>query len=251
MTTASHPPSSRVRLVSLITASVVVVSLGALGIFTAAVCTLFGARRLYAWLATQVARVLLRVWSIRLEIIAPRRWPRGQVVYISNHPSTLDLFILIALGLPRTRFFLSGYLKAYLPIGLVAWLMGTFFTVTQDKPAERIRIFQRADRILKRTGESVYLSPEGQRVPGGAIGSFNKGAFHLAASLGVPIVPLYFDVPDAVSPGCGFDARPGIVRVHVLPPIETRHWRVADVPRHRDAVHALFTTWNATLRRPA
>jgi 1-acyl-sn-glycerol-3-phosphate acyltransferase len=129
--------------------------------------------------------------------------------------------------------------------------MGTFFTVTQDRPAERVRIFQRADRILRRTGASVYLSPEGQRVPGGGIGAFNKGAFHLAASLAAPIVPLYFDVPDEVTPGAGFDARPGTVRVHVLPPIDTRHWRVADVARHRDAVRALFTTWNVTLRRPA
>jgi 1-acyl-sn-glycerol-3-phosphate acyltransferase len=249
--TSSRPPSSRVRLAALIAVSVVVVSLGAIGILAAAVCTLFVARGLYARLATQIARVVLRLWSIRLEIVAPRRLPRRQVVYISNHPSTLDLFILVALGLPNTRFFLSGFLKAYLPIGVIAWLMGTFFTVPQDQPAERVRIFQRADRILKRTGESVYLSPEGQRVPGREIGAFNKGAFHLAASLGVPIVPLFFDVPDEVSPGRGYDARPGTVRVHVLPPIETRQWRIADVPRHRDDVHALFRTWNTTLRRPA
>jgi hypothetical protein len=37
----------------------------------------------------------------------------------------------------------------------------------------------------------------------------------------------------------------------VLAPIDTAGWRIADVPRHRDAVHALFKTWNATLRRPA
>ena len=34
-----------------------------------------------------------------------------QTVYVSNHSSTLDVFVLIALGLPRTRFFLSGFLQ--------------------------------------------------------------------------------------------------------------------------------------------
>jgi 1-acyl-sn-glycerol-3-phosphate acyltransferase len=244
-------PSSSARLISLVTISVVIASLGALAILVVGVLTLFLARRLYARLATLLARVLLRVWSIRVEIVADHGWPQGQVVYISNHPSTLDIFVLVALGLPNTRFFLSGYLKKYLPIGVIAWLMGTFFTVTQDKPAERTRIFQRADRVLRRTGESVYLSPEGQRVPTGEIGAFNKGAFHLATSLRAPIVPLYFDVPDAVTPGVGIDSRPGTVRVHVLPAIDTTDWRVPDVPQYRDAVHALFTTWNTTLRRLA
>jgi 1-acyl-sn-glycerol-3-phosphate acyltransferase len=250
MTTA-RARSSRVRLISLVTVSVAVASLGALAILLVGVATLFLARRLYARLATLLARILLRVWSIRLEILSDHGWPDGQVVYISNHPSTLDIFVLVALGLPNTRFFLSGYLKKYLPIGVIAWLMGTFFTVTQDKPAQRVRIFQRADRVLRRTRESVYLSPEGQRVPSGGIGAFNKGAFHLATSLRVPIVPLYFDVPDAVTPGAGIDSRPGTVRVHVLPPIDTTDWRVPDVSRNRDDIHRLFTTWNVTLRRPA
>jgi 1-acyl-sn-glycerol-3-phosphate acyltransferase len=250
VTTVGREPSSRVRLILLVTVSVVVATAGAIAILAIGMVTLFVARRLYARLATLLARLLLRVWSVRVEIVSEHGWPQGQVVYVSNHPSTLDIFVLVALGLPNTRFFLSGYLKKYLPIGVIAWLMGTFFTVNQDRPDERVRIFQRADRVLRRTGESVYLSPEGQRVPVG-IGAFNKGAFHLATSLRVPIVPLYFDVPDAVTPGVGLDSRPGTIRVHVLPAIDTAGWQVSDVSRNRDAVHSLFATWNTTLRRPA
>ena len=69
--------------------------------------------------------------------------------------------------------------------------MGTFFTVPQSDPAERARIFARADRVLRRTGESVYLSPEGERVTTGTVGHFNKGAFHLATDLHAPIVPMF------------------------------------------------------------
>ena len=89
-------------------------------------------------------------------------WPSSQTVYVSNHTSTLDLFILVALGLPNTRFFLSGFLRKILPLGIISSMMGTFFTVPQSDPAERARIFARAARILRRTGESVYLSPEGR-----------------------------------------------------------------------------------------
>jgi 1-acyl-sn-glycerol-3-phosphate acyltransferase len=246
-----RPPSSRPRLILRCAVSAALITAGAVVMTIGAVLTAGVARRLYAALATRLARLLLRLWSIRMEVIAPGGWPTGQVVYISNHPSTLDLFLLVALGLPNTRFFLSGFLRKFVPLGVIAWLMGTFFTVPQDRPAERRRIFQRACEVLRRTGESVYASPEGQRVVTGEIGHFNKGAFHLAASLGAPIVPLYFDVPASVTPGKGFDARPGTVRIHVRPPIDTTRWRIDDVPRHRDDVRQLFVGWHRTLRGSA
>ena len=58
-----------------------------------------------------------------------------------------------------------------------------------------MRCFQAAERVLRRTGDSVYLSPEGTRITGGTIGHFNKGTFHLATDLRVPIVPLFIDIP--------------------------------------------------------
>jgi 1-acyl-sn-glycerol-3-phosphate acyltransferase len=170
--------------------------------------------------------------------------PSRQVVYVSNHSSTLDLFVLVALGLPNTRFFLSNHLRWYGPLGIIAYLMGTFFTVPQERRDERVRIFQRADRILRRTRESVYVSPEGGRIPGGIIGSFNKGAFHLATSLRAPIVPLYFWIPPEIDPGLGYQARPGTVEVTIKPSIETRGWRIDDVVLHKERVRQAFVRWH-------
>jgi 1-acyl-sn-glycerol-3-phosphate acyltransferase len=170
------------------------------------------------------------------------------MIYVSNHPSTLDLFILVALGLPRCRFFLSGFLRKAVPLGYIAWLMGTFFTVPQDRPAERARIFQRAERILRKTGESVYLSPEGGRITSGLIGPFNKGAFHLATNLKAPIVPMYFRIPREVDPGRGYDARPGVVEIDILRPIDTTTWRLEDLDANRARVRDLFVRFNEGVR---
>jgi 1-acyl-sn-glycerol-3-phosphate acyltransferase len=122
--------------------------------------------------------------------------------------------------------------------------MGTFFTVPQSRPAERVRIFQRADRILRRTGESVYLSPEGGRITTGEIGHFNKGAFHLATSLKAPIVPLFFQIPREIDPGRGFDARPGVVHVYVMPVIDTSGWRIEQLHEHKERVRDMFVRWH-------
>ena len=85
--------------------------------------------------------------------------------------------LLIALALPRTRFFLSGFLRKVVPIGIIGTLIRIFWTVPQEFAERRREIFKRADRILRETGDSVYLSPEGMRVTTGEIGAFNKGSF--------------------------------------------------------------------------
>jgi 1-acyl-sn-glycerol-3-phosphate acyltransferase len=205
--------------------------LAIVGVFTA-----FRARWLYARGATLVSRTILRLYGIDLRVHGAPPWPSRQTVYVSNHTSSLDLFVLVALGLPNTRFFLSGFLRRVLPLGVISWMMGTFFTVPQSKPAERTQIFRRAGDVLSRTRESVYLSPEGERVTTGTIGHFNKGAFHLATTLRAPIVPIFIHIPSSVDPRRGLDARPGCIDVYVLPAIDTSDWRVSDLIVNKERV---------------
>src|SRR6185369_5007304 len=194
-----------------------------------AIPTLFLARRFYSEVVARwIGRIVLRIWGIDYTIHYSEPLADRQTVYISNHSSTLDVFLLIALGLPRTRFFLSGFLRKLPPIGIVGSLIRIFWTVPQEFPAKRRAIFKRAARILRATGDSVYLSPEGQRITTGEIGHFNKGSFHLATTLGAPIAPIYFAIPRGIDPGMGYDAKPGRVDVYFLPAIDTTHWTVEE-----------------------
>jgi 1-acyl-sn-glycerol-3-phosphate acyltransferase len=211
------------------------------------IATVFRARRLYAWWATATCRAVLRIYGIRMEVHGAPPWPRTQTVYVSNHTSTLDIFILVALGMPNTRFFLSGFLRKILPLGIISSMMGTFFTVPQSHPAERARIFARAARVLKRTRESVYLSPEGERVTTGTVGHFNKGAFHLATDLHAPIVPMFIYIPPDVDPKRGLDARPGTVQVHVLPAVDTREWVLADLMTNKERVRDVLVRFQESV----
>ena len=211
------------------------------------IVTAFRARRLYAACATGISRAVLRLYGVRMQIHGAPPWPSGQTIYVSNHTSTLDIFILVALGLPNTRFFLSGFLRKIVPLGVISTMMGTFFTVPQSNPAERARIFARAGRALKRTRESVYLSPEGERITTGTVGHFNKGAFHLATDLHAPIVPMFLYIPPEVDPKRGLDARPGTVHVYVLPAVDTRAWVLADLLRNKEHVRDLLVRFQETL----
>ncbi len=235
-----------------------VMSLAALTMLTVSLATLFRTRRFCLEVVGRgFARFLLWLIGVRLFVHCEKPWPTTQTVYICNHTSALDVFVLIALGLPRTRFFLSGFLRAILPLGVMGSLAGTFWTVPQSRPAERTRLFQRAERILRRTGDSVCLSPEGMRIQTGEIGHFNKGAFHLAGNLGAPLLPLYLAVPlpeicrmgpeslkDYTVQGnlMSFlgDLRPCDVHVVCGAPINTHGWRLEDLAHNRQEVRQRF-----------
>ena len=235
------------RTVALATISGLFITAAALIVLPIAFVTLFQARRFYARYCVYVARVVLRIWGIRLRVHGQPQDGTRQVVYVSNHSSTIDLFVLIGLGLPNTRFFLSGFLRKMVPLGVLAHLMGTFFTVPQDQPDERRRIFARASRVLARTRECVYLSPEGRRITTGQIGHFNKGSFHLATVLGAPLAPFHIFIPREMDPGAGYRARPGTVVVTFKPLIETAGWRVEDVVANTEHIRELFVRWHREL----
>jgi 1-acyl-sn-glycerol-3-phosphate acyltransferase len=240
---------ARLAFVTRAAATLLAMTAGSLAMFACALATGFGAPRLYReTIGAPLGRVILRIWGIAFVVHGTPAPAHVQTVYVSNHTSTIDMFVLIALGLPNTRFFLSGYLRAILPLGLIGYLIGIFWTVPQSLPGRRTEIFKRAERVLRATGESVYLSPEGERVTSGEIGHFNKGAFHLATALGAPIVPMYLFIPKASNPGKGLDARPGTVHVHFRAPIDTRGWRVEDLPLNRDRVKEFYDSWHRELR---
>ncbi len=232
-----------------VTLTMSLMTAGALVMLVVAVLTAFRLRRFYSEaIATPLGQLTLRIWGVRMIVHQPAPLPSGQAVYISNHTSTIDLFALVALGLPNTRFFLSGYLRKLLPLGLIGYLIGIFWTVPQEYPDARRRIFQRAERVLRRTGESVYLSPEGERVTTGEVGHFNKGSFHLATALKAPIVPMFIRIPREIDPGKGLNARSGTVEVFFRAPIETSSWRVEDLLENRKKVRDLYVEWHHALQ---
>jgi 1-acyl-sn-glycerol-3-phosphate acyltransferase len=239
---------TRCRVVVALILSAIVFTCGSVVMFVVAVVTLFQARRFYAEvMARGLARIALWLFGVRIVEHRHEPFPAHQTVYISNHTSALDMFVIIALGLPNCRYFLSGFLRKFLPLWLVGWLIGIFWTALQRYPERRTKIFQNADRVLRQTGDSVFLTPEGQFT-----GIFNKGAFHLATSLGAQILPMLIQIPNDVDPGPwmngdGLEIRPGEVHVHYQPLIETKDWKVEDVDQHRNEVREFYANWNKSI----
>ncbi len=241
-TRASDRIRTRVRTGVRYLIAMTLMTVGALLTVAVATVTLFQARRFYAEsMIAPMARIALWSVGIRYVVHQDRPLPDRQAVYIANHASSIDIFLLTAMGLPNTRFFLSGILRTRLPpIGLFGYLAGVFWTVPQCFPERRVKIFERAERVLRQTGESVFLSPEGNLGEIGIIGPFNKGAFHLATNLAAPIVPIYIAIPREIDPGWSYDFRPGVVDIYFQPPVPTDTWVLKDLNANREKMHDYF-----------
>ncbi|MDH5732016.1 MAG: 1-acyl-sn-glycerol-3-phosphate acyltransferase, partial [Gammaproteobacteria bacterium] len=232
-----EPKSRQAIYYFKLTSCLILISLGSLIILSISTISLFQLRRLYTEVLTRwLAWTILQIFGIHICVHNQPHEQHSQVIYISNHSSTLDIFILLALGLPNTRYFLAGFLKKFIPIGIIGCVIGNIWTKPQTQPIKRIKIFTDAEKKIRSTGTSVYLSPEGRRVVNGEIGHFNKGAFHLATNLKIAIVPIYIDIPNDVNPGLGSNAKPGIVNVHYYPPISTCDWKIEHLNENRNQV---------------
>lgn len=218
-------------------------------LFVVALLTLFQARRFYAeFCVARFSRLMLWLSRTPWRVVIPPTEDPGPVFYMPNHPSTQDIFVLTALALPNTRFFLSrGVLFRFPPVGLAAALMGVFFTPDQSDTPARIRCFQRAFVHLQKSGESVLGTPEGRIVPEQEVGPFNRGVFHLVTLLQIPIQPIYLAFPPGSSAGRGYAPQNASVDVFFLPRIHTRGWRVEDIDRHKNEVREVFLSFGRHL----
>ena len=185
---------------------------------------------------------------LKIDLVVHRGdWPDGPCFYMSNHSSALDLPVLMALRPPNSRSFMKKQYRWYGTLGLVTMLTGTLYTAPQDQHDRRVARFKLAEAILRRTGESVYGSPEGTRVEGREFGPFNRGVFHIATRLKMPIVPVIILIPEDTAQGVGVQVNPGEIHVHVGDAIRTDHWTEEDVDANKERVRDHFVAWNKEL----
>lgn len=233
------------------------VFVGGQAILTASAVAMVAVRTARPWSGRRISqqtvgawagRAILRLNGVDVRVVRDGPWSDGPCFFMANHSSSLDLPVLMSLGLPNARTFIKERFRWYGALGVVLHMTGTFFTAPQDQHKRRVQRFKDATDTLRRTGESVFGSPEGTRVEGGELGAFNKGIFHIVTALKLPIVPLFIDIPASVDPGRGIAAHPGTVTVYVGRPLDTSAWTLAALDANTQTVRDHFVAWTAEIR---
>lgn len=182
---------------------------------------------------------ILAVSGIRLAVEGRERlWSHRPCVFMFNHQSLLDAFIMLKL---MRRDFIGVAKKEAGRMPLLGRLVREMEFVLLDRADRRasIEALQPAvDRV--RSGLCLGIAPEGTRSLTSRLGPFKKGGFHVALQAGVPIVPVVMCNTWQVMPRDSVIFRPGTVRVRVLPPIDTTGWHVDRLDAHVADVRVRF-----------
>lgn len=142
---------------------------------------------------------IVPIWKIRIEGRKKARHGETYVI-ISNHQSILDILVLNCLWY---RFkWISKIEVTSVPV--LGWYlkMAGYLTVDRGDKSSKESMLAEAYVCLKKK-ISIMIFPEGTRSADNEIGFFRRGAFQLAISAGVPILPVIIDGTGSVLPKHG------------------------------------------------
>jgi len=216
-------------------ASAVPVFLGA-----AAMQTLTGDRREAAnFLASTLTEISLGLGKVRLNVTGGENlWAARPAVFIWNHRNIFDAQIVGRLVQRDFGAVADKELEGALLFAAASRFMHITF-VDRDDSRAAVAALERATRLIGE-GLSMLVAPESTRVPGGSVGEFKKGAFRMAMTAKVPIVPIVIRNADDIGSRASGTMRPGTVDVAVLPPIRVEDWTQADLERRIEGVRRQF-----------
>ncbi|MGH9369080.1 MAG: lysophospholipid acyltransferase family protein [Thermoanaerobaculia bacterium] len=172
--------------------------------------------------------VRLMGWDIAVENRERLEQCRPCVI-VANHQSFADVVTFGSIFPKRT---VSAGKREIARIPVFGWfyrLSGNLI-IDRDHARSAFASLESAARTVREEDLSVWFMPEGHRNPGPELLPFKSGAFRLAISAGVPVLPV---VAGPLAQICDMKrrlARPGALPVRILEPVATQGLAPRDLP---------------------
>jgi 1-acyl-sn-glycerol-3-phosphate acyltransferase len=176
-------------------------------------------------------RAILFAAGQRIKLVG--KFPRldeGPYIYIFNHTSLLDTFVIVSL-LPEFTGAIGKQEQFSVP--LWGWILKRWGAMPIDR-GDVDESIRRLDRVEKSVqgGLSLMIAPEGTRSPDGQLGPFKKGPFHIAVNTKTRVVPMVINGAFRAKHKGSWLLRPGVIKVQIAPTIEhtkERDWTVTEL----------------------
>ena len=173
------------------------------------------------WCAATWSRLIARTAGAHVRVYGKENLPPPEtpVVYMANHQSYMDIPALF--GYLPVQFRIIAK-ESLFNVPFMGWHLTRAgnIPINRTNRREAMRsIRAAADRI--RQGTSVVVFPEGTRSRDGVLREFKAGSFKLAATAGVPIVPITIVGTCRVLERDSLIFNAGDVEVYIAEPVPT------------------------------
>ncbi len=196
----------------------------------------FSSKNLFR-ISKMIARVGERIFGIEFIMEGKANLDQVPAIILSNHQNNFDMFPG-AYTCPPRCVILGKKQLIWIPLfGLFYWLSGNIM-IDRDNKKKAWDSLNKALLRLKSEKLSLWVLPEGTRSRGKGLLPFKKGAFTMAITGGLPVIPVCFSSYHKF-----FDfskPKSGTIRISVLPPVETSGLTMEDEPKLRDQCFQLM-----------
>lgn len=174
-------------------------------------------------------------WRMKIEGLENIKQGESYVV-VTNHQAMLDIPIMYCL--PFNFKWVSKKQVAKMPVfGLVLRMHGDIMIERGTTGSAKKMIEQGRERLER--GTSVIIFPEGTRSKDGSVGRFKEGAFLLAKTAKVAVLPCVIDGTGSLNKGWRL-AAPHTFSVRILPPVSKETVEQLDVKELTTKVRELY-----------
>jgi len=198
---------------------------------------------LYLKLNRILSSGVLKITGVQLDITGLENIDKKTTyVYVSNHSSQFDI---AALQYSIPQKFSMFYKKELSNIPIFGWALwaGPYISIDRKNAEKARRSLEYAKHLMDKENISVLLFAEGTRSRTGEILPFKRGAFHLAATSGHPIIPITISQSQKIMPKGKFNIKRGTIKIHFDKPIDT-----GEIKNRKDQIDLMETVRNIIIK---
>lgn len=172
-------------------------------------------------------RVILKLGGIKLEVKGTENLPKGgNVLYVGNHQSMLDIAVILALAPEPLGFVAKDNLEKNWLIRTWVESIGSTF-IARGESRKALETIIKSAKIVK-SGHHMMVYPEGTRTKDGNLGEFKAGSLKIATKGEASIVQVAVDGDFVAMPPHSIWLVATTVKVTVLEPISAEEVKQTD-----------------------
>ncbi|KAL0917421.1 hypothetical protein M5K25_012479 [Dendrobium thyrsiflorum] len=182
----------------------------------------------------------LMMWILGNPIkIEGSEFSNTRAIYICNHASPLDIFLVMWLTPTGTVGIAKKEIIWYPMFGQL-YVLANHLRIDRSNPAAAIESMKKVAQAIVKKNLSLIIFPEGTRSKTGRLLPFKKGFVHIALQSKLPIVPMVLTGTHLAWRKNSLRVRPAPLKIRYLPPIKTNDWEEKDINKYVEMVHDLY-----------
>lgn len=194
------------------------------------------------------AKMMLMLSNTKVHVIGGENivWGRPYI-YMANHQSDFDIFIVLA-HIPGQFRWVAKKELFRIPLFGEAMRRAGYIEIDRQHHERALKSLDEAAQKI-REGKSVMTFPEGTRSKDGTVKPFKQGMFYLAIHSGVPIIPISIIGSGEIMRKRSLRINPGKIKLFIDRPIDVSGYTIENrhllIEKVRNRIIGNFTRYKS------